>query len=204
MGVELFPAFVGVVDGVKKRHRVGHMHQHGQIELPSHGPQRVEACIVDGDQCAVLVADMQPKGLPDFETTGATGDLRLQALRCPKAEFIAMAWPFRPIDPCKDAKAIGGRVHKMCQMLVKNVFAPATIEVDERAHVGTVEHVEQFGQRLFVPATTKGTAEVVVRIDDGEAWLRNRGLLGDQLGTWLEFVELHGYLSVSMGRSETA
>ena len=64
-------------------------------------------------------------------------------------------------------------------MLVENVFAPATVEVDERTHVGTVEHVEQCSKWLLIPTATKGTAEMVVGIDDGKAWLRDGRLFGD-------------------------
>ena len=127
MRMELFVALVVRINGIKKSHRIGDMHQHGNIQLPGHGPEWVETTIINGHKHPVLVAYVQPERLPDFEAGRTTSDLRLQALRRPGAEIVPVLWPRRPIDPCKHTKAIGSFLHEMCQMPIKDVSPPSTI-----------------------------------------------------------------------------
>src|SRR3954470_23748648 len=66
MPMQLFPAFVCLVDRLKERCRVGHMNQDRKSELAARLPNAVPPWIVDLDQRAVRILIFQAKLLKNL------------------------------------------------------------------------------------------------------------------------------------------
>jgi hypothetical protein len=72
--------------------------------------------------------------------------------------------------------------------------APTAVEIDDHAHIGTVEDVDELCDWSSVPKPAKHLTQVIVGIDDGEARLGNRGCFGDQLLPRQILFDVHEYL----------
>jgi hypothetical protein len=74
------PKLVAFVQRLEKGHRVGAVDEHRHAELPSLGPQRVQAHVVHGNEVPLSVFVAQPQFLKDLEPTGPGLDFALQLL----------------------------------------------------------------------------------------------------------------------------
>ena len=63
--------------------------------------------------------------------------------------------------------------------------------------MGVVEHVDERTDRLLIPPSSKGTAKVVMCINDREAWLRHLGSFGHQLRARQVALQFHCHLCIS-------
>ncbi len=102
MGVEFFPAFVGFIQRIEKRHRVRDMHHHRQFEFTCRRPDRIKPGIINRHQLIVMIAHMQPERFPDFQPLRAAPGLNTQPFRRPFAKLIAVLGPGVPVHAAED------------------------------------------------------------------------------------------------------
>src|SRR5690348_15224008 len=91
-----------------------------------------------------------------------------------------MFGPCAPIDTAKHCKAIWRSRLELVEMAVHYFFAPAAIQVHKKAHVGFVQHVEQFRQRPLIPPAAERLREVIVSINHVETRQRDLSLFNLQ------------------------
>ena len=91
--VQLFPAFVRLVDRQEERGRVGDVNQHRQAQLAAGLPDAVPPRIVDLDQRAVRVFVFQAELLEDLHAAGAALFRRGQLARHAAGEIGPVAVP---------------------------------------------------------------------------------------------------------------
>ena len=165
---ELLPPLVALVERVEEGDRVGHMDDDGQAQPRTGRPQRVEALVVDADDASVGVARAQAERLPGLQATGALPGRVLEAPRLHLAEL----GPLRPgvegqAGEVDEARGMGCSVSGDA---LAESHALLDVEVEDRLHAGLVEGSQELRHRPRVPAHAEGGAQVVVRVDDAEAW----------------------------------
>src|SRR4051794_6415837 len=71
MTMQLFPAFIRLIDRQKQRRRIGYVNQHRQTKLAALLPDAVPPWIVDFDQWAVGIFVFESELLEDFQAASA-------------------------------------------------------------------------------------------------------------------------------------
>src|SRR5579859_4551566 len=64
MGLEFFPAFIGVIERLEKGDRIGDVDQHRQMEFACRFPQWNEAFVVNRYQLPFVIPNSQAEGFP--------------------------------------------------------------------------------------------------------------------------------------------
>ena len=128
-----------------------------------------------------MVADLQSKRLPDFETLGAAGFLRLQAIRRPFRKMITHLLPTIPRHAAEHAKSFGCPGLEYIEMMLEDVFSPATIQVDIMPYIRFVEPIKQLLQRLSIPSAAERFSKMVMCVDHREQRFINQCDPGDEL-----------------------
>src|SRR5205085_10801245 len=77
---QLFIPFVGVVDGVKKSFRIGHVDGYGDAQPAAFLPNGIEPRIIYSEQLARFVANAQAEVLQYLQTASAARDCIIQLL----------------------------------------------------------------------------------------------------------------------------
>jgi hypothetical protein len=188
---ELFPAFIGRIDRIKKSHRIRHVDQNWHTQLGGSLPERVEALVIYLDPLAMLVTYMQPKRFPDFQTECAARMLSVQALNRKSREIIAQRWPPSPIHPAKNTEAVAGW-RQMAQMEVKYILPPASIQINISHHPGIIQGAQDFVQGAVDPTAPKFITQVVMGVYDRKARLFNQSSPGNQFCGGVKICEQHG------------
>ncbi len=128
-----------IIHRVEEGGWIGNVNGDGQLQLSSGRPDRIEAGIVNGNQIAALVPHFKTEWLPDFQALSAACRLLAQPFCCPIAEVVAMLRPLRPVDTAIDAKTLRRGGFEVVEVCLKDVLAPAAVEVDVDAHVRRVK-----------------------------------------------------------------
>ncbi len=68
MCAQLFETLIVFVNRVEEGDRIGDVDQHRQTEFRRRLPDRIEALVIDRDQFALMVFDVQPERFPDFQS----------------------------------------------------------------------------------------------------------------------------------------
>ncbi len=145
------------------------MHKHGQRQLARRGPNCVQARVVHIDQSAQMVAHVQPQRLPNLQPLRAPSNLRAQAQRGLFAKAVAKHGPRFPCHAAEDAKALGGARLEVIKVRFKKSLTPAAVKIHINPHLGFIQEIQQRRQRLLVPASAKGRAQMVVCVNHREA-----------------------------------
>src|SRR5690606_36218747 len=99
--------------------------EHRPAQFPGRLPDGIQASVIYAYERAVVVADGEAKGLPDFQSLRAPAGLHAQPPGCPVRESIALFGPGIPVDAADDAKALWRAVLEVVEVLLENGFAPA-------------------------------------------------------------------------------
>ncbi|MGD0877367.1 MAG: hypothetical protein ABSA01_04370 [Anaerolineales bacterium] len=189
---EFLPALVGLVDRVKKGHRVGHEDDDQQAQFPGALPDLYQVRVVHIHQAIVLVADGQAETLPDFQPFRAAFLLDPQPPGGLFGKTVAFFQPLRSVHPAEDQEAPGRGLLEMVEVGIQHLLTPAAVQIHVEDDPGLVQPVQQFRQGFPVPPAAELPAHVVVGVEGREARLFHPGDPGDQFGLRAEGFEFHG------------
>ena len=112
---ELFPAFVGLINRIKKGRGIGGVDEPRDFQLSACLPNRIEPRIVNLDQGSIRVPIIESKPLEDLQSAGTLRDGVGQLLGGSLRKSLAVTGPRRrilrvafslPIHICEDDEAV--------------------------------------------------------------------------------------------------
>ena len=200
MRSQLFPALIGFVNGIEEGDWIRNVNQYGQTKLACGVPDRNQSGVIYLRQLPKMILDMQSKGLPDFESLSACLLLGLKSAYGPIDEAVAHTLPLGPVHATEDLKSLRCLFFEVPQVLVEKSFAPAAIQVHIMYDACSIQSVEQFAERLLVPATAEGFSQMIVGVDYWKLGLVYQGGLGHKFRLRAKVLKLHRCL-FSAGRA---
>ena len=194
--MQLFPALVEAVEWLEEGDRIRDVDEHRHIQFAGGLPHGIEPLVIDRDQLAFVVAQVQAERLPHLQAARTHGYGLAQALRLGLAE-VAVGREVLVINAREDREAVRIGLLVAGQLLLQ-ALAELAIQVDHRLHAGSVHRLQELSDRALAEVVflqwDEGVSQVIVRVDHREARLRDlchrRGEHGTRLKIAEEQIEL--------------
>src|SRR5438552_952092 len=184
--LQLFPAFVVVVPGIKKRGRLRYVNQHGKLQFRAFLEDGIELRIVRVHALAVRIFQVHSEILEDFQSLRAVLDVLFQARRHALSKSRRVQVVVTHVRENDESIGVASFHHRHS---VLELFPGSSAEIHHHAQIDRVHLLDE-----PVHFFRRGIPVMAVNIDERKFRPLDFVFLGDERGLRLVLVDRRGLL----------